>query len=117
MKIWLFVPFEDRDFVKALGAKFCGKKRQWYAENPEIPELFDNWLKYPEIAKKKKQTKLSAGADLYEFRRKEQEDLREYAREQKALKEHNNRILVKPKESNPGVKTIRRVKKDGTIVE
>ena len=54
MKIWLFVPFEDRDFVKALGAKFCGKKRQWYAENPEIPELFDNWLKYPEIAKKKK---------------------------------------------------------------
>ena len=45
----LVVPFEDRDQVKALGARWSGSRRKWTAHKDQI-DTFAPWLKSPDEA-------------------------------------------------------------------
>lgn len=36
--IYLNIPFEHKDKVKALGGRWCPEKKQWYISNPQIDE-------------------------------------------------------------------------------
>lgn len=44
MRIYLNVPFSDKDKVKSLGARWDSEKRLWYVNNPENLFHFNNWL-------------------------------------------------------------------------
>jgi Domain of unknown function (DUF5710) len=46
-RIWLAVPFEDKDAARRLGARWDGKRRQWYAPLSGSP-LLERWAELPE---------------------------------------------------------------------
>ena len=45
MKTYLYVPFEEKDFVKKLGAKWDKENRSWYIldDNKKRDEILLNW--------------------------------------------------------------------------
>lgn len=45
MPIYLDVPFRDKDIVKALGARWDGTRRAWFAPDSAPPGRFDRWAK------------------------------------------------------------------------
>lgn len=48
-KIYLLVPFEKKDSVKKLGAKWDPENKGWYIDHPLISKKFNKWL--PEMYK------------------------------------------------------------------
>ncbi len=44
MRIWLNVPFGEKDLAKKLGCKFSGAERRWFIDNPENIEIFMAWI-------------------------------------------------------------------------
>jgi hypothetical protein len=48
MKIWLDVPFAEKDEAKALGARWDQAARRWYAPRPGMAHL-DRWQALPDI--------------------------------------------------------------------
>lgn len=38
-RAWLDVPYSDKDHAKALGARWDGAARRWYAPRPGLPTL------------------------------------------------------------------------------
>lgn len=43
MPLYLSVPYRDKDIVKALGARWDGERRQWFAPDGAPPERFARW--------------------------------------------------------------------------
>lgn len=41
-RLWLAVPFADKDTVKGMGAKFCGESKKWYFDNKTLTENIFN---------------------------------------------------------------------------
>ena len=48
-KVWLDVPFEDKEAAKAAGARWDSKAKSWYAPRPGIPAL-ERWVPGPPLA-------------------------------------------------------------------
>lgn len=44
MRIWLNVPFSEKDNAKRLGCRFSGAEKRWYIDNPENVELYMRWI-------------------------------------------------------------------------
>jgi hypothetical protein len=44
MRINLRVPFEQKDAAKELGARWDAAKKIWYVIDPEILEVFADWM-------------------------------------------------------------------------
>lgn len=44
MRINLQCPYQDKDYVKNLGAKWDSDKKVWYIRNPISLEPFSKWL-------------------------------------------------------------------------
>lgn len=47
-KVWLDVPFSEKDAAKAAGARWDGKARRWFAPQPGMVAL-DGWLPQPDL--------------------------------------------------------------------
>ena len=47
-KVWLDVPFGEKDEAKALGARWDPDARRWYAPRPGIAEL-ERWAALPDV--------------------------------------------------------------------
>lgn len=65
MRVNLVVPFQERDKVKALGARWDTALRVWYVVNHPDPRQLERWL--PEVAafyRKERGTSKAAGAHL-----------------------------------------------------
>ena len=64
MKVWLDVPFEDKDLAKHRGAKWSVPHKRWYIEGAENVERFWRWMPMKFIDTKdagKKRTKFNTG--------------------------------------------------------
>jgi putative DNA primase/helicase len=46
-KVYLAVPYDDKDEAKALGAKWDGERKSWYAPGPEAARKLSKWLPLP----------------------------------------------------------------------
>lgn len=44
-KIFLQVPFSQKDEAKELGAKWDKEEKEWYFEGEELPKELDRWTK------------------------------------------------------------------------
>ena len=44
-KVYLFVPYDDKDEAKSLGARWDNDKKQWYITNTHDKNKFSKWLK------------------------------------------------------------------------
>jgi phage/plasmid primase-like uncharacterized protein len=49
-KIYLCVPYDEKDAAKVLGADWDGKKKSWYAPGPEAARKLSKWLPLPKAA-------------------------------------------------------------------
>src|SRR4051794_2675640 len=50
-KVYLAVPYDDKDAAKALGAKWDGEKKSWYAPGPEAARKLSKWLPMPKASR------------------------------------------------------------------
>lgn len=41
---YIEVPYEDKNIVKLLGARYDGKKKKWYIPQGVDTNIFSNWL-------------------------------------------------------------------------
>ena len=59
MRVDLDVKFDEKDYVKSMGAKWDGARRVWYLENPETETLNHllKYVKYPALLKSSKSKK------------------------------------------------------------
>jgi hypothetical protein len=48
-KVWLTVPFEDKDIVKTLGAKWDANKKRWYAPDIQTEKQVQMWIPYKPV--------------------------------------------------------------------
>lgn len=48
-RVWLDVPYDDKDMAKALGARWDGDERRWYAGPRAHPDLVARWPGSPEL--------------------------------------------------------------------
>ena len=44
MRVWLNVPFPDKDRAKKLGARWCLANKRWFLENPADLSPFLEWI-------------------------------------------------------------------------
>lgn len=44
MRVYLQVPYSQKDEAKAKGARWDAEKRQWYVENPESLGPYAMWM-------------------------------------------------------------------------
>jgi len=45
-RVWLTVPYEEKDIVKSLGAKWDSKKKKWYAGDMQTEKQVQKWIPY-----------------------------------------------------------------------
>ena len=63
-KIYLNVPFSQKDKAKRLGAKFDGDKKSWYIQDDLSLDLFSEWLP---ISLQSQSNQSNNGVPLYQF--------------------------------------------------
>ncbi|MBV9160922.1 MAG: hypothetical protein JO281_05050 [Pseudonocardiales bacterium] len=63
-RVWLDVPFAEKDAAKALGARFDGAARRWYAP-PGKAEALSKWAAFPDIPDMLPGEDRSFGAGLF----------------------------------------------------
>lgn len=44
MRVYLNVPYNEKDIAKRRGCRWDGLKKLWYIENPLHIELYTNWI-------------------------------------------------------------------------
>lgn len=47
-RVWLDVPFKEKDAAKAAGARWDGAAERWYAPRPDMPAL-ERWAALPDV--------------------------------------------------------------------
>ncbi|WP_017594916.1 DUF5710 domain-containing protein [Nocardiopsis potens] len=63
-RIWLDVPFAEKDEAKALGARWDARRRRWYAPRPDMAGL-DRWAAAPDVPDLLPGEDRSLGSGLY----------------------------------------------------
>lgn len=52
VQVWLNVPFDEKDQVKALGAHWDPVRRLWWVEDQADLSAFERWLQWPTRAQR-----------------------------------------------------------------